>query len=294
MAQGYAAHEQGIVHRDIKPQNIIIARDGKVKVADFGIARAASTQTLSATAMGSVHYISPEQARGGYSDARSDIYSLGITMYEMAAGRVPFEGENTVTVALAHLEDPITPPSYYNQEIPVSFENIILKCTEKKPEYRYGSMQEVIADLRRALVTPDENFVQASAPSMDTSQTVIIGAPELEQIRSGSGRRNQPEPQPGRNRSYGNEPVRERQPEHRSSRNTSGGSPSGRTKRKEPDEEINPGIEKLLTAAGIVVAILIVIVLIFLVTRLGGLFRSGNPQGDRDHCGDDTGGDNSG
>ena len=135
VAQGIAAaHEQGIVHRDIKPQNIIIARDGKVKVADFGIARAASTQTLSATAMGSVHYISPEQARGGYSDARSDIYSLGITMYEMAAGRVPFEGENTVTVALAHLEDPITPPSYFNQEIPVSFENIILKCTEKKPD----------------------------------------------------------------------------------------------------------------------------------------------------------------
>lgn len=278
VAQGIAAaHEQGIVHRDIKPQNIIIARDGKVKVADFGIARAASTQTLSATAMGSVHYISPEQARGGYSDARSDIYSLGITMYEMAAGRVPFEGENTVTVALAHLEDPITPPSYYNQEIPVSLENIILKCTEKKPEYRYGSMQEVIADLRRALVTPDENFVQASIPPMDTSQTVIIGAPELEQIRSGSGRRNQPEPQHNRNSRYGNEPARERQPEHRSSRNTSGGSPSGRTKRKEPDEEINPGIEKLLTAAGIVVAILIVIVLLFLVTRLGGLFRSGTP-----------------
>ena len=234
VAQGIAAaHEQGIVHRDIKPQNIIIARDGKVKVADFGIARAASTQTLSATAMGSVHYISPEQARGGYSDARSDIYSLGITMYEMAAGRVPFEGENTVTVALAHLEDPITPPSYYNQEIPVGFENIILKCTEKKPEYRYGSMQEVIADLRRALVTPDENFVQASAPSMDTSQTVIIGAPELEQIRSGSGRRNQPEPQQNRNSRYGNEPVRERQPEHRSSRNTgNAGGPSGRTKRR--------------------------------------------------------------
>ena len=280
VAQGIAAaHEQGIVHRDIKPQNIIIARDGKVKVADFGIARAASTQTLNVTAMGSVHYISPEQARGGYSDARSDIYSLGITMYEMAAGRVPFEGENTVTVALAHLEDPITPPSYYNQEIPVSFENIILKCTEKKPEYRYGSMQEVIADLRRALVTPDENFVQASAPSMDTSQTVIIGAPELEQIRSGSGRRSQPEPQQNRNSRYGNEPVRERQPEHRSSRNTgTTGGPSGRTKRREPDEEINPGIEKLLTAAGIVVAVLIVIVRIFLVTRLGGLFRSGTPK----------------
>lgn len=185
VAQGIAAaHEQGIIHRDIKPQNIIIARDGKVKVADFGIARAASSQTLSATAVGSVHYISPEQARGGYSDARSDVYSLGITMYEMVAGRVPFQGENTVTVALAHLETPITPPSYYNEDIPVGLENIILKCTEKKPEYRYGSMQEVVADLRHALVDPNGDFVQQN-PQIDDSQTVIIGKPELEQIRSG-------------------------------------------------------------------------------------------------------------
>lgn len=314
VAQGIAAaHEQGIVHRDIKPQNIIIARDGKVKVADFGIARAASTQTLSATAMGSVHYISPEQARGGYSDARSDIYSLGITMYEMAAGRVPFEGENTVTVALAHLEDPITPPGYYNPEIPVSFENIILKCTEKKPEYRYATMQEVIADLRRALVTPDEDFVTSAAPAMDTSQTVVIGAPELEQIRTGSGRRGQVEQASGRapryggesardrqndrygaepgpdyqNDRYGKEPVRDRQHSRyggESSRDRDrqpervGGRSSGRTKRQEPDKDIDPGIEKLLTAAGVVVAILIVVVLIFLITRLGGLFRSGTPK----------------
>lgn len=300
VAQGIAAaHEQGIVHRDIKPQNIIIARDGKVKVADFGIARAASTQTLSATAMGSVHYISPEQARGGFSDARSDIYSLGITMYEMAAGRVPFEGENTVTVALAHLEDPITPPSYYNEEIPVSFENIILKCTEKKPEYRYGAMQEVIADLRRALVTPDEDFVRAAVPPVDNSQTVIIGAPELEQIRTGTGRRSQPEPVSKRSSRYGDEPVREYQPEYRSGRNAGGGNggsgkgsgnmsggggkKSGNTSRRtkperEPEDDINPGFEKLLTAAGIIVAVLIVIVLIFVVSRLGGLFRTGAPK----------------
>ena len=114
VAQGIAAaHERNIIHRDIKPQNMIISRDGKVKVADFGIARAATAQTLSSAAMGSVHYISPEQARGGYSDARSDIYSLGITMYEMLTGRLPFEGDNTVTVALAHLEEPITRPSHY-------------------------------------------------------------------------------------------------------------------------------------------------------------------------------------
>ena len=107
MAQGIAAaHEQHIIHRDIKPQNIIISRDGNVKVADFGIARAVSSQTMNATAVGSVHYISPEQARGGYCDERSDIYSFGITMYEMVTGRVPFEGDNTVAVALAHLETP--------------------------------------------------------------------------------------------------------------------------------------------------------------------------------------------
>src|SRR5699024_11028247 len=99
-----AAHSQHIVHREIKPQNIIISREGKVKVADFGIAKAVSAQTMNATAVGSVHYISPEQARGGYCDERSDIYSFGITLYEMVAGKVPFEGDNTVAVALAHLE----------------------------------------------------------------------------------------------------------------------------------------------------------------------------------------------
>ena len=135
VAQGMAAaHEQHIIHRDIKPQNMIISRDGKVKVADFGIARAVSAQTLNSAAMGSVHYISPEQARGGFSDERSDIYSLGITMYEMVTGRLPYEGENTVAIALAHLEDAMVPPSVYNPQIPQGLERIILKCTEKKPE----------------------------------------------------------------------------------------------------------------------------------------------------------------
>lgn len=250
VAQGIsAAHEQGIIHRDIKPQNIIIARDGKVKVADFGIARAASSQTLSATAVGSVHYISPEQARGGYSDARSDIYSLGITLYEMITGKVPFRGDNTVTVALAHLETPITPPSYYNESIPIALENIILKSTEKKPEYRYGSMHEMVSDLRRALVNPDGDFVQNNS-QIDDSRTVIIGKPELEQIRSG----------------------RKVQPELALSKG------AGKNKDTSADEEedINPKIEKLLTAAGIVVAIIIVIILIVVFSKVGGLFRSGS------------------
>ena len=132
VAQGIeAAHEQHIIHRDIKPQNMLISMDGKVKVADFGIARAVSSQTMNSTVVGSVHYISPEQARGGYSDERSDLYSLGITMFEMVTGRVPFGGDNTVTVALAHLEDPIPLPSLMNPGVTPSFERIILKCTEK-------------------------------------------------------------------------------------------------------------------------------------------------------------------
>ena len=106
-----AAHNRNIVHRDIKPQNIIISTDGKVKVTDFGIARVASSNTISTNAMGSVHYSSPEQVRGGYSDYKSDIYSLGITMYEMVTGRVPFDGDTTVAIAIKHLQDEMIPPS---------------------------------------------------------------------------------------------------------------------------------------------------------------------------------------
>ena len=269
VAQGIAAaHEQGIIHRDIKPQNIIIARDGKVKVADFGIARAASSQTMSATAVGSVHYISPEQARGGYSDVRSDIYSLGITLYEMVAGRVPFQGDNTVTVALAHLESVITPPSYFNEMIPVALENIILKSTEKKPEYRYSNMYEVISDLRKALVNPNGDFVQ-NHPTVDDSQTDIIGKPELEQIRS--GRKPQME-QPVKRTPKGQEYGQKYQP----SSNYDEQPGSGRKRRNNNDEDINPKIEKLLTAAGVATAIIIVVILAIVFSKVGGLFRSGS------------------
>lgn len=135
-----AAHNNHIIHRDIKPQNIIISREGKVKVTDFGIAKAASSNTISSNAMGSVHYTSPEQARGSFSDVKSDIYSAGITMYEMATGRVPFDGDSTVTIALKHLQESIVPPSEYNERIPHALEQIIFEMyTEESgpqiPEY---------------------------------------------------------------------------------------------------------------------------------------------------------------
>lgn len=292
VAQGIeAAHEQGIIHRDIKPQNIIIDRTGKAKVADFGIARAVTSQTLSAAAVGSVHYISPEQARGGYSDVRSDVYSLGITMYEMVAGRVPFQGDNTVSVALAHLETAITPPSVYSGDVSIALENIILKCTEKKPEYRYSSMRDLVADMRSALLNPDEDFVD-HASGVDNSQTQVISKPELEQIRS--GRRVSAEPQgpvrkesrPIEGRQYDsrqNEPryqkVYEEPPaEAKARRQGRGSSGGGRTRKQNNEEDINPKLEKLLTAAGVIAAVIIVVVLIFVFSKVSGIFRSTTPK----------------
>lgn len=154
-----AAHNNGIIHRDIKPQNIIISKEGKVKVADFGIARAASSDTITSHAMGSVHYTSPEQARGGYSDAKSDIYSIGITMFEMVTGRVPFDGETTVAIAIKHIQEEMPSPRNYVPEIPISVEQIIYKCTQKNPDRRYANVSELITDLKRSLINPDENFV---------------------------------------------------------------------------------------------------------------------------------------
>ena len=154
------AHDHGIIHRDIKPQNVMVSPGGRIKVMDFGIAKAVTAQTITANTVGSVHYISPEQARGSACDERCDIYSIGITMYEMITGRVPFDGDSTVAIALAHIKEPITPPSVYEPMIPVSLEKIIMKCTQKKPELRYASADELIDDLKKALMTPDEDFVK--------------------------------------------------------------------------------------------------------------------------------------
>lgn len=154
-----SAHAARIIHRDIKPQNIIISRDGKVKVTDFGIAKAATSNTITSNVMGSVHYTSPEQARGGYSDEKSDIYSLGITMFEMLTGRVPFNGETTVAIAIKHIQEPMPSPREYVPEIPKCVESIIFKCCEKSPDRRYQSMGDLIKDLKQALLTPDVDFV---------------------------------------------------------------------------------------------------------------------------------------
>lgn len=185
-----AAHQRGIVHRDVKSQNMILSRDGKVKVADFGIARAVSAQTMSSQAMGSVHYISPEQAKGDYTDARSDIYSLGITIYEMATGRLPFDGDTAVSVALSHIEEEITPPSAYNPEIPEGLERIILKCTKKDPAERYQNVDDLIADMQEVYENTGAIPAGVGGPPSgeDAGDTKTIDRKELYRKRRESGK----------------------------------------------------------------------------------------------------------
>ncbi|GMG97189.1 Stk1 family PASTA domain-containing Ser/Thr kinase [Tepidimicrobium xylanilyticum] len=163
------AHENHIVHRDIKPHNIMVTEDGRVKVTDFGIARAASASTVTNTSnvIGSVHYFSPEQARGGYTDEKSDIYSLGIVMYEMITGRVPFEGDSPITVALKHIQEEIIPPREIDNSIPLGLENIIMHCVKKSQSDRYATVSDLLSDLKKTklsggkLPMEDTNFIEA-------------------------------------------------------------------------------------------------------------------------------------
>ena len=302
VAQGIAAaHEQHIIHRDIKPQNMIISKDGKVKVADFGIARAVSSQTVnSSAAVGSVHYISPEQARGGYCDERSDIYSFGITLYEMVTGRVPFEGDNTVAVALAHLEDPVVPPGDYNPQVYPGLEDIILKCTKKKPDRRYGSMEEVIHDLRRVLMDPECDIYQNEEieEGGDPYQTRPISKDELSQIRDHHRRKS---------RETGADEA-EKGIEGLETSDEENGSPDSLSKEdaeefgdgtgdhrsryhssrkrefhkkipsRKRDEDVSTQFERMIAAIGIIAAILVVIVVVFVFSRLTGLFWPGSGQ----------------
>ena len=182
-----AAHNCHIIHRDIKPQNIIISKEGKVKVTDFGIARATtSTQTISTSVMGSVHYTSPEQARGGIVDEKSDLYTAGITMYEMITGHVPFDGDSTVTVALKHLQEEIKSPAEEVPDIPYSLECIIMKCTQKNPAMRYQSCDELLQDLKHSLVDPEGDFVVLGGRRR-SDRTVVMSPEEVERLQRERG-----------------------------------------------------------------------------------------------------------
>lgn len=254
-----AAHNKGIIHRDIKPQNIIISTEGKVKVTDFGIARAASSNTISADVMGSVHYASPEQARNGFVDGKSDIYSLGIVMYEMVTGRVPFDGDTTVAVAIQHLQEEIVAPSAYAPNLPISMEKIILKCTQKNPDRRYESMTALLADLRKALISPDEDFVVIAPVSQE--KTRVINEEEINKIKQETS-----------NIYLSDEDVISHTPKRKAKQEE-----IEETDEDDYDDdlEVNPKMDKAITIMGIVAGIVIVALIIFILVSFFGDFKFG-------------------
>lgn len=187
------AHGRGIIHRDIKPQNIMVLRDGSVKVTDFGIAQLASAaqNTLTQEAIGSVHYISPEQARGSHVDCRTDIYSAGVVLYEMLTGRLPFEGDTPVGVAIQHINAIPVPPQSLNPDVPKALEEITMKAMAPSLDQRYGTADEMLEDLKEFRKNPD---MSVSQPNYVDEPTMVV-SPVRINTSGNTGRRPQAQPE---------------------------------------------------------------------------------------------------
>lgn len=287
-----AAHENRIIHRDIKPQNIIMSRDGKVKVTDFGIAKVADSTTVTTTAAGTVHYISPEQARGGYSDERSDIYSLGITMYEMVTGRVPFEGETNVAVALMHIQSEMVPPRKLEPSIPVSFEKIILKCTQKKPERRYASAKELIADLRKVLTHPDGEYVVIPG-AVPEGRTIVMQDNDIDSLKTASLHRSlsdvteetlngmteedeEPVQKPVQ------KSVQKSDSRKRPAKKSDPEEDDDFDNDEEDDDEVNPALNKVMMVLGIGGFIILAVIIFFIIGHAAGFFGGSHNKKESD------------
>lgn len=287
-----AAHENRIIHRDIKPQNIIMSRDGKVKVTDFGIAKVADSTTVTTTAAGTVHYISPEQARGGYSDERSDIYSLGITMYEMVTGRVPFEGETNVAVALMHIQSEMVPPRKLEPSIPVSFEKIILKCTQKKPERRYASAKELIADLRKVLTHPDGEYVVIPG-AVPEGRTIVMKDNDIDSLKTASLHRSlsdvteetlngmteedeEPVQKPVQ------KSVQKSDSRKRPAKKSDPEEDDDFDNDEEDDDEVNPALNKVMMVLGIGGFIILAVIIFFIIGHAAGFFGGSHNKKESD------------
>ena len=241
-----AAHNSHIIHRDIKPQNILISRDGTAKVTDFGIAKAASSNTITASAMGSVHYISPEQARGGFSDEKSDVYSLGVTMYEMLSGTLPFTGESAVAVALAHIQEEAVPLTAMDATIPKGISDIVAKCMQKKADFRYPTSADLIADLKMFLQDPEGEYGVVK-PLYENTDTIFIKPTDVNRIKAAS------------QTTTGDSGMTAAEPEDKKAG-------------EEDSGEVDPKLEKALIGGSIVVAIIIGIVIIYAIGKVFGFW----------------------
>ncbi len=280
------AHEHNTIHRDIKPQNIIVSRNGTLKVTDFGIAKAATSNTIASSAMGSVHYISPEQARGGYSDERSDIYSLGITLYEMLTGRVPFEGENNVTVALMHIQSEMIPPREYYPDIPVGIERIVMKATQKKPERRYLTTNALMADLHRIALDPNAEVGVIGGMMSSSAPTIQISEEEMAVIKTTAMSQ-----QDGISMfPVNNRPNRELEEANAALESLYHDDPYDEEYESEDEREddgyddvpdrsggVDPKMEKLITIGAIAATVIIAIIIIVAVSNIFGAFKPKEP-----------------
>lgn len=271
-----AAHNNHIIHRDIKPQNIIISKDGKVKVTDFGIAKAATSNTITSNVMGSVHYTSPEQARGGFSDEKSDIYSLGCTMFEMLTGHVPYDGETTVAIAIKHIQEEMPSPREYVSEIPVCVEKIIFKCTQKSPDRRYQNMAELIVDLKKSLITPDEDFV--TMVDVDASAaTKAITDEDMAEIKERTGSIAVDEVHMRLNEEAAKAKSRQKPLQMILDEDEEYDEDEDEDEEYDDDDDLDPKMERITTILAIVAAVIIGVIALVLVANAVGVFR-----GDKD------------